>query len=86
MQQSLHLTDTSKIKKIVEKNRIDSTDVKSLFELCLDSGAFEYVRQIAAENKALAVGKLDLLKPSNARNVLLSLVDKSFDRLDRLCV
>jgi heptaprenyl diphosphate synthase len=76
----------SKIKAIVDKSCVESSDVKSLLELCFESGAFDYVRDLAVENRKRATYEIELLKPSSSVENLLFILYRSCERIDSLCV
>ncbi|MGD9131952.1 MAG: polyprenyl synthetase family protein [Candidatus Bathyarchaeota archaeon] len=74
-----------KIKLILEKSAITSSDVRELLEFCFESEAFAYVRNIAKQNARKATRRLRILKPSSARNLLELMVEKSFADIAELC-
>jgi len=74
------------IKKIVNKNRISPSDMKSLLKLCFETEAFEYVRNLAKKNKEEAHRKLSILRPSTACSLLLVITNAANARVDRLCI
>jgi geranylgeranyl diphosphate synthase type I len=76
----------AKIKKILEKNNIGPSDVKSLLASCFETEAFEYVRNLAKKNEEEANRKLGFLGSSIARSVLLFLVDGAYARVASLCI
>jgi geranylgeranyl diphosphate synthase, type I len=75
-----------KISAIINKNTLDASDVESLLSACFASEAFEYVRGLAENCKAEATLKLNCLKQSEARDVLLYLVNSAYKRIDSLCI
>ncbi len=75
-----------RIEKIVNKNEIHPSDMKSLFELCCETKAFEYVRNLAKEKEEEAQRKLSFLRPSIARTMLLAISMQAYDRIDKLCI
>jgi geranylgeranyl pyrophosphate synthase len=75
-----------KIKKIVGKKHFDKIDVKCLLEVCFESGAFEYLRNIAYENKIQASERIHSLEHSTAQQILQYILNKSFERIDSLCI
>lgn len=75
-----------KIKKIVEKNSIGQSDVKSLVKLCFETEAFEYILNLAKKTQAQANSKLGKLRNSNAQDVLRSILNWSYTRVARSCI
>jgi len=75
-----------KIKELVEKPSHDPLDAKLLLGFCFETEAFAYVRSLARENKKKATHKLHSLRSSDARQVLSMLVERSYARLDSLCI
>jgi geranylgeranyl diphosphate synthase, type I len=75
-----------KISAIINKDALSPTDVELLLGACFESEAFQYVRCLAENCRAEATLKLRCLKDSEARNVLLYLVDGAYKRIDSLCV
>jgi geranylgeranyl pyrophosphate synthase len=76
----------AKIKKIVEKKYFGQSDVRSLLESCFNTEAFEFIRSLAKKNEDEAIKKLRLLKTSEARDVLLLLINSAYDRVASLCI
>jgi geranylgeranyl pyrophosphate synthase len=74
-----------KIKSILEQSSITLKDVLIIWEFCLKSDTFNYVLRLAKENEMKAIRKLNLLKKSEARCVLTSMVINKFDVIDKLC-
>jgi geranylgeranyl diphosphate synthase type I len=75
----------TKIRKIVEKERISRSDAKSLLKLCFAAESFGYVLDLAKKNEAEATRKLRSLRSSHARDVLLLLVNRAYARVYSLC-
>jgi geranylgeranyl diphosphate synthase type I len=75
-----------KIKSILKKSSITPFGVKAILEICFEKEAFAYVRRIAKQNESEAVCKLSLLRPSNARNIFKSMIQKSFSNVADLCL
>jgi len=75
-----------RIESILKKQHISSSDNSKLLQICFESKAFSYVRNLAKKNAEEASDKLQILKPSVARNVIDFMVKKSFDIIDRLCL
>ena len=75
-----------RIKRIVDKDNIDASDVKTLLECCFETEAFKYVRNLAKKNGDEANRRLDSVRSSTARNVLLTLSKRAYMRVDRLCI
>jgi geranylgeranyl pyrophosphate synthase len=74
-----------RIESILKKQHISSPDTGQLLQICCESEAFSYIRDLAKNNAKEAKEKLQILKPSAARDVLDFMVKKSFDTIDRLC-
>ena len=74
-----------RIKDIVENSPTPS-DAKELLKLCFETEAFVYVRNIAKKNGRDAARKLGSLRHSYARNVLLSMIKRSYERIADLCI
>jgi geranylgeranyl diphosphate synthase type I len=75
-----------RIKKIVGKNEISTSDTKALLKFCFESKAFEYIRNLARKNKGRARRNLSSLKPSTAKKMLLVIVNRAYARVDNLCI
>jgi geranylgeranyl diphosphate synthase, type I len=75
-----------KIKSVLKNSPITPSNTKALLKICIENEAFAYVQEIAKQNESEAVSKLSLLKPSNARNILKSMMKKSFSNVDDLCL
>lgn len=73
-----------KLKSILE-GRITPSDINTLLDLCFETEAFNYVREIAQKNVEEGIRILRTLKPSKARTVLTLLIKDTFsDSLIRL--
>jgi geranylgeranyl diphosphate synthase, type I len=75
----------AQIRSIIENSRIGSQCIEELADLCSETGAFSYVLSTVKENASLALEKLGLLKPSDARSVLELMVEKSLADVSKLC-
>jgi geranylgeranyl pyrophosphate synthase len=75
-----------RVKYIIEKTQFTRWDVEALLKICFETEAFQYVGKIARKNEGEAASKLRLLKPSNARNVLLAMNEKAYHRIANLCI
>ena len=75
-----------RIKRIVEKAEIAPSDIKELLGFLFETEAFEYGRKIAKENVRNASSQLSALKPSEARNFLSALNERSYKRILELCI
>jgi geranylgeranyl diphosphate synthase type I len=75
-----------KIKSLLEKKLINSSDIKELFEVCFATEAFTYVRNIAKKNEREANRNLRVLRRGCARNVLALMIEKSFADVANLCL
>ena len=73
------------IKNIINKNKIFSYDVEKLLESCFETKAFKYIYQIGEKNRRKTIFKLQLLDPTKARELLTAILDRSFNRLEKLC-
>jgi geranylgeranyl pyrophosphate synthase len=74
------------IKSVLGKTSIDPLDIKQLKEICFETGAFRYILMTAKKNEKVALKKLNLLKPSSARNTLRLMIEKSFADVSKLCL
>jgi len=74
------------IKSILERSTIPPSAIRRLVELCFEAEAFKYVSDIAKKNVEEAVQKLDTLKPSNAREALKTLLEKSLLEIEKMSV
>lgn len=72
------------IRSIVAKSHISSTDIGGLLKICFESKAFEYVLDLAKENRKKAIRALKVLGPSQARETLSSIARQSFSRITEL--
>ena len=75
-----------RIDSILKKQHILSLDISELLQICSESGAFSYIRDLAKKNTEEANEKLQILKPSTGRDVLEFMIKKSFYSIDRLCL
>jgi geranylgeranyl diphosphate synthase type I len=75
-----------KIKSLLEKKLITSSDIKELFEVCFATEAFTYVLNIAKQNEREAARNLGALRRGCARNVLALMIKKSFADVADLCL
>jgi geranylgeranyl pyrophosphate synthase len=75
-----------KIEEIVNKKQISPSDMKSLLKFCFETGAFEYVRNLAKKKKEEAQRQLSFLRPGIARTLLLAIIMQAYARVDRLCI
>lgn len=76
----------AKIEEIVKKHHVGPSDVKLLLKFCFENEAFEYVRTLAKKNEIEAIRKLDSLGASDARDVLLFIINGAYARVARSCV
>jgi len=72
-----------KIKSILKKTIIEPSDIKLLLELCFESEAFEYIRKIGETNMRMAFENLNQIEHSPSKDVLLSIVNQSYQRIKR---
>jgi geranylgeranyl pyrophosphate synthase len=75
-----------RIQSILEKSSMYSSDVAELLEMCFETDAFIYARDIAKRNASEATRKLRTIKPSIARSVLELIVEKTFADVAKMCV
>ena len=75
-----------KIKSILEESRITPLETGKLLEICFETEAFAYVRNIAKQNAREATRKLHTLRPSSARSVLTLMIKRSFADVAALCL
>ncbi len=75
-----------KVRWIIGKKHFNPSDASSLLKLCFETEAFEYIRGLAEKNRAEAALRLSCLMSSEARDILLSLVEGAYARIDRLCI
>lgn len=66
-----------KLKSILE-GRIKPSDIETLLDLCFETEAFNYVREIAQENVEEGIRLLHTLKSSKARTVLTLMIKEMF--------
>lgn len=66
-----------KLKSILE-GPITSSDIETLLEICFDSKAFDYVRDVAQKNVDEGIKLLQTLKPSKARSLLTLMIENVF--------
>lgn len=73
------------IKTILEKPSITREDVLIILESCFKHKAFDDVLCLAKKIEREAIDKLNLLKKSEARHVLRSMVGNTLADIDKLC-
>lgn len=66
-----------KLKSILE-GRVTPSDIETLLDLCFETEAFNYVREIAQKNVDEGIRLLHTLKPSKARTVLTLMIKDTF--------
>lgn len=74
-----------KTKEIIEQPSITQKDSLIILKLCLENGAFNYILRLANEYRSKAINKLDLMKKSEAKNALLSMIENRYAVIDKLC-
>jgi octaprenyl-diphosphate synthase len=74
------------IETILKKQNISSSDIRKLLQICSESDAFSFIRDLAQKNAKEAADRLQILKPSVARDVLWFMIKKSLDSIDVLCL
>lgn len=73
-----------KLKSVLE-GRISPSDITPLLDLCFESEAFDYVREIAQKNVKDGLNLLKTIKASKARTVLTLMIKETFpDSLIRI--
>jgi len=70
--------ENTSILKSILKGPITSPDIKTLLELCFETEAFTYVRDIAQKNVDEGIQLLSALKPTKARDFLLLMIQNVF--------
>lgn len=74
-----------RVKSILEKTPSTSSDVGELVEICFDSGAYNYVKDVAHRHAKIAQLNLEGLKPNTARSNLELLAKKFFSDVANKC-
>ncbi len=75
----------SQIFEIIEKPSINQKDILLLFKVCLESEAFNYVRSLAKKHRAKVLIALNLIKKSEAKRALLSMLEVIYSVIENLC-
>jgi geranylgeranyl diphosphate synthase, type I len=75
-----------KVSNIFAKKNLNPEDFRAILEICFESEAFEFVRKIAEQNIQLAKAELRILENRIAKNILIYIADKSYQRIIDLCV
>jgi len=70
-------SNTLKLKSILE-GPINSSDIEILLEICFDTKAFDYVRNVAQKNVDEAIKLLNTLEPSKANKFLKLMIENVF--------
>ncbi len=87
----LHSTKNSpleiqnRIKSMMEKSIITEEDAKELLLYCLETESFEYIQDEIKLNEQETINNLDKMKPSTAKNILVSMVRDMENNISRLC-
>ncbi len=71
---------------IIQKSCLVDNDIKELLEICFESGAFEYVAELAEGNKKKAALSLRSLKASWVRDVLFFMNSESYRSIVKLAL
>jgi geranylgeranyl diphosphate synthase type I len=79
------IKEYTRIKQIVEKKNIDTTDVMILLTSLDETEALSYILNLAEKTEAVAKSNIRNLKESKARYALLALLNSAYTRLIRLC-
>jgi len=75
----------NRIKNILAKPKVDSSDVLNLLKICLEVDSFTYVLNLAKANEVEALSKLDLLENNDSKEALALLVKNTFEKIEALC-
>jgi len=75
----------SKIKSVLEKSQVALSDIRKILEVCFETDAFNYVRNMAKQNRMRATRNLGILKKSKAKNSLALLLKNAMTKIDSLC-
>jgi len=75
-----------RIESIIKKHYISSSDTSKLLQMCSESEASTYIRDLAKNNAKEANDKLQILKQTVARDVLKFMVKKAFESIEKLCL
>ena len=65
-----------KINDILKKNKITSSNIKTLIDICFESEAFSYIKVIAEKTASEGQEKLGVLQPSKAKDVLKMMMNR----------
>ena len=76
----------TKIASIVNKKVITPADVRTILEICFQTEAFNYIKEIAKKNSAEACQSLNKLEHSPARMLLAKMNRKFLTDLSHLCL
>jgi geranylgeranyl diphosphate synthase type I len=76
----------SRLKRLLLKQRISSSDVMIVLKSCYETDSFNYALGLARSNEHDALNKLNELKKSEAQNALTLLVKNAFGRVATLCL
>lgn len=74
-----------KIKSILERFPITSSDIRNILEACFETEAFNYVLNMAKQNAMEATRKLNLLKKSGAQDSLVLIIENAMANIAGLC-
>ena len=75
-----------KIKSYLEKSIVDQNDAWKITELCFEAEAFQYVLRVAKQNETEAIHKLNLIKNSEAKDIIAFMVKNAFIYLNNFCL
>jgi geranylgeranyl pyrophosphate synthase len=75
----------TKLQSIIQKRSIVSSDIATVVECCLDTGAFSYVNKLAKRSKNEALKMLKSIPYNTATTNLELIVENSSRIMDNLC-
>ena len=68
------IENTMKIKSILNKSKINPTDLQKIFLMCFESKSFDNIKEIVIQSTKEASARLQSLAPSTAKKILLQMV------------
>ena len=76
----------TKLKSIIQKESIDPTEIADIVQLCIDTGAFSYVYELAKQNTNQAMEMLKKLPRNSATSNLESILENTLRVMGKLCI
>jgi octaprenyl-diphosphate synthase len=70
-----------KLKFILQKKVVSSSDVRNLIKICFDTKAFDYVIDLVKQKKEEALMKLQTIKRNTARDVLSLILEDTYSSI-----